>query len=59
MEPAVSVFKIKESGAWKLVYNTGKRDWNKAISMPMGANDTEKDYLPEEGIKVKRERQRG
>jgi hypothetical protein len=45
--------------AWKLVYNRGKGGWNKAISKPRGATDTEKGYLPEVGIKVKRERVRG
>jgi hypothetical protein len=59
-EPAVSIFKIKKVGqAWKLVYNIGKGGWNKAISKPMGATDTENVYLPEDGIKARRERVRG
>lgn len=49
----------KVGQAWKLVYNRGKGGWNKAISKPRGATDTEKGYLPEVGIKVKRERVRG
>jgi hypothetical protein len=50
-EPAVSFFRIKEvSQSWKLliVYNIGKRGWNKAISKPMGASNPEKGYLLEE-----------
>jgi hypothetical protein len=59
-EPSVSSFKTEKVGqVWKLVYNTGKGGWNKAISKRTGATDTEKGYLPEDGIKVMRERVRG